>query len=248
MQFDGQGLIREEIIGRAALTPTDLFHITGEYAPWNKDAAELAAEIFTRLIGLSIDDLIKTVKEKMAETITEEIVAFITRQPLERYPSYVPLNNLGAWLFEENLTHKSPYLGSQIKLKMPVIGIGAPAGLLLPPVAEMLHTDLILPEHYEVANAIGAVVGGVIVTKEAWVYPKLRNKFPVGFIVQSEKERKVFQKMDEAIAFANDVLKEVTSEAVRQSGAEVNDYEVVTIPEGAESCRIRVTAIGVPKI
>lgn len=248
MQFDGQGLIREEIVGRAALTPTDLFHITGEYAPWNQVAAELAAAIFTRLIDFSVDDLIKTVKEKMAETITEEIVTFLTRQPLERFPSYVPLQNLGAWLFEENLTQKSPYLGSQIKLKMPLIGIGAPAGLLLPRVAEMLHTDLILPEHYEVANAIGAVVGGVIETKEAWVYPKLRNTFPVGYIVQTEKVRKVFHNMEEAVAFAKDLLKEETSESVQQSGAEVNDFEIFTFPEGAESCRIRVTAIGVPKI
>lgn len=184
----------------------------------------------------------------MAETITEEIVTFLTRQPLERFPSYVPLQNLGAWLFEENLTQKSPYLGSQIKLKMPLIGIGAPAGLLLPRVAEMLHTDLILPEHYEVANAIGAVVGGVIETKEAWVYPKLRNTFPVGYIVQTEKVRKVFHNMEEAVAFAKDLLKEETSESVQQSGAEVNDFEIFTFPEGAESCRIRVTAIGVPKI
>ena len=33
------------------------------------------------------------------------------------------------------------YLGSQISLKMPIIGIGAPAGIFLPRVAELLPAE-----------------------------------------------------------------------------------------------------------
>lgn len=248
MQFDGQRLIREEIVGRASLTPTDLFHLTGEFSPWDKEAAEVAAGILSKLMNLSVETLIQKVKDIMAERIVEEIVEYITAQDLERYPSYVPLHDLGAWLFEENIQKKNPYLGSQIGLKMPVVGIGAPAGLVLPRVAELLHTKLILPQHYEVANAIGAVVGSVIVNKEAWIYPKLRNLYPVGYIAQMGDLRKVFPTSKEAIAYAEEVLKEQAQANLQQAGAEVSEINLVMLPEGAESCRIRVTAIGNPVI
>ena len=248
MQFDGGRLIREEIIGRGALTPTDLFHLTGEFAPWDTTAADLAAGVFTRLIAVEKEELIDLVKASIAEKIVAEVVSFITRQTLERSPSYVPIRNINAWLFEENIKQDNPYLGSQIRLKMPMIGIGAPAGLLLPRAAELLHTDLILPEHHEVANAVGAVVGSVVVTKEAWIYPKLRNMFPVGVYVQTELERKVFSKADQAVAYAESLLADEARKAVQAGGAKVIDVEVTTMPEGAESFRVRVTAVGTPTV
>ena len=248
MQFDGQRLIREEIVGRASLTPTDLFHLTGEFSPWDNEAAAVAAEIISRLTDLSVEALVQSVKNRMAEKIVEEIVEYITAQTLDRYPSYVPLHDLGAWLFEENIEKSNPYLGSQIRLKMPIVGIGAPAGLLLPRVAELLHTELVLPQHYEVANAIGAVVGSVIVNKEAWIYPKLRNLFPVGCIVQIKDHRRVFPTCDEAIAYAEELLKEQAQASLEQAGVQVSEITTAKLPEGAESFRIRVTAIGNPMI
>jgi N-methylhydantoinase A/oxoprolinase/acetone carboxylase beta subunit len=248
MQFDGQQLIREEIVGRASLTPTDLFHVTGEFAPWDTGAAEVSAGIFARLLGIQVDSLVGMVKDLMAETIVEEVVKYITRQPLERYPEYVPLHDMGTWLFEENIKQNNPYLGNQIKLKMPVVGIGAPAELLLPRVAELLHTDLILPEHYEVANAIGAIVGSVVINKEAWIYPKLRNMFPVGYYLQTENERQVFSTSDLAISAAEELLTAQASAEIEKSGAQISEVEITRLPEGAESYRIRVTAIGNPLI
>ena len=50
-----------------------------------------------------------------------------------------------------------------------LVGIGAPAGAYLPPVAAALHTQIYLPEHYEVANAVGTVVGNVVVQLEGQV-------------------------------------------------------------------------------
>lgn len=247
MQFDGESLIREEIIGRAALTPTDLFHYNREYAPWDVEAAELAVEFFTRLIPVSQVEFADLVKQIVAEKIAEEIISFITNQRVERQPLYVPVNNLGGWLFEENIKNAHPYLGCTINLKMPIVGIGAPAGLLLPRVAEILNTELILPEHFEVANAIGAVVGSVILTKEAWIYPKLRNMFPVGIYVQTEYGREVFATGEEAVAFAERMLEDNIRAQMLAGRNKVKEVEVTTLPEGAESYRVRVVAIGSPE-
>ena len=81
-------------MGRAALTPTDLFHLSGEYTPWDVRAAEMAVEFFTRLNPVGQAEFIGMVKEIVAERIVEEVVSFITNQPVERQPAYVPMNNL----------------------------------------------------------------------------------------------------------------------------------------------------------
>ncbi len=49
-----------------------------------------------------------------------------------------------------------------LSLRRSLIGIGAPAATYLAPLAEGLNTQLHLPEHAEVANAVGAVAGGVV--------------------------------------------------------------------------------------
>ena len=38
---------------------------------------------------------------------------------------------------------------------------------------------------------LGQLWGVCIVTKEAWIYPKLRNMFPVGIYVQTEYGREI---------------------------------------------------------
>ena len=48
-----------------------------------------------------------------------------------------------------------------VRLDRPVIGLGAPAPAYYPAVAARLGTRAVVPEHAGVANAVGAVVGGV---------------------------------------------------------------------------------------
>lgn len=246
LQFDGQSLINEEIIGRAALTPTDLLHLTGEYAPWNADAAGIAADLVARLQGWTVEQLIQRTKDQIAEQIVAEVISFITGQKLERLPAYTSINDLGLWLFEESLEDKNPYLGSRITLKMPMIGIGAPAGIFLPRAAELLGTQLVTPEHFGVANALGAVAGGIMVSREAWIFPQLRGLHVIGYYAQAGGERRRFPESEEAVAYAKKAIGEqVVAEAKRAGAVDVH-LEFEQIPDGAESFRLRVRAIGNP--
>jgi N-methylhydantoinase A/oxoprolinase/acetone carboxylase beta subunit len=245
MQLDIKTLIQEEIIGRAALTPTDLFHLTGEFTPWDAEASRIAVQKFALLMKIDVETLIERMKTQVAEKIVEEVVSFITGQKVERMPEYAPIRSLGGWLFEENLYQQNKYLSSKIALKMPVIGIGAPAGILLPRVAEYLHTSLVLPEHYEVANAVGAIAGNVVVHKDAWIYPKIRNRHPVGYLLQWEQGREFFSKVDDALGYAEQRLSRAAQEQAIQAGAESVALEIERLPDGAESYRVRVTATGV---
>jgi N-methylhydantoinase A/oxoprolinase/acetone carboxylase beta subunit len=248
IQIGGAALIREEIIGRAALTPTDLLHVTGEYAPWDSEAAEIGARFFARLKQVSLEELDQLVKRLIAERIMEEVVSFISEQSIDRSGYITKPHALGEWLLEESLYGKNPYLGCDIHLKIPIIGIGAPAGIYLPAVAEMLGTKLILPEHYAVANAVGAVAGSVMSTHEAWVLPVMRGMNITGFYVQMGDQRKRFTRAEPAIEYAKNKLKDLALDEALRSGARDALVEIEKLNEGAESYRMRATAIGTPRL
>jgi N-methylhydantoinase A/oxoprolinase/acetone carboxylase beta subunit len=248
IQFDGQSLIKEGVIGRAALTPTDLLHLNGRFAPWDVDSAATAADLIARLQGWSVDQLIQGTMQHIAERIVAEVVMFISGQTLERLPDYTPINNLGLWLFEESLYGQNPYLGAHINLKMPLIGIGAPAGIFLPRVAELLDTELILPEHYQVANAVGAVVGSVMVVQEAWILPQMRGMNVVGYYAQAGRKRQRFSRLNEALDYARQTIGEQAFAEAQAAGAVEPRLEFEQLPDGAESYRLRVRAIANPRL
>ncbi|MEA2008618.1 MAG: hypothetical protein U9O54_05820, partial [Chloroflexota bacterium] len=248
VQFEGVALLREEIIGRSGLTPTDLLHVTGEFAPWSVEAAQTAATLAAQLYGEDIEHFIDTVKNHIAERISAEIISFITGKTLERAPHYLDTDDLGLWLFEENLYQENPCLGSTIRLKIPLIGIGAPAELLLPPVAKMLHTELIIPPHFQVANAVGAVAGSVVSNQEAWVIEQTKNTRHVGYIVQAGKDRKRFPLLDKALAYAKKITGEKALEEARKIGVADPHLTYEQLPDGADSYRIRAQAVGNPRL
>jgi N-methylhydantoinase A/oxoprolinase/acetone carboxylase beta subunit len=248
LQFGGQALIQQEIIGRAALTPTDLLHLTGEYSPWDQEAAQITAAFMAGIMGLNIDQLVENVMVQIAEKITAEVVAFTSGQSLKRTPCFVKSDDLGLWLFEENISQENPYLGSTITLKMPIIGIGAPAKIFLPRVAELLHTELITPPHFQVANAVGAVSGSVIAIQEAWVIPQMNGMNLVGYSVQIGKERKRFSQDSLAIAFAKQIAGEKALTDARAAGATEIQLEIEQLHDGAESYRFQARAIGNPAL
>ncbi|KKL11939.1 hypothetical protein LCGC14_2540780, partial [marine sediment metagenome] len=54
-------------------------------------------------------------------------------------------------------------------LNLPVVGLGPSAATYYPAVGKVLGTKMILPEHAHVANAIGAVVGRVIMRESGTI-------------------------------------------------------------------------------
>jgi hypothetical protein len=115
-------------------------------------------------------------------------------------------------------------------------------------VAELLRAELILPPHYEVANAVGAVAGSVIVNREAWILPHLRRMQIRGYIVQGSDERARFSSLDEALAHARHTLATSVKEEASAAGAVDPVVSFEQLPDGANSYRVRARAIGNPHL
>ncbi len=248
LQSGATPLIREEVIGVSGLTPTDLFHVQGDFIPWNREAAEIGTNLMATFLGINSDDFIEKVIQQMVSRIARETITYLTGQTLEPAPFYARPDDLGLWLFNENAAHEDPHLGCEISLKMPLVGIGAPASLLLPQVAKMLHTKYISPTHYQVANAVGAAVGNVIAYQEAWVIPQSRNLRTVGYYVQSGRERKRFRTLQEALVYAENITRNLAISQAEKIGLRDPQIKLDRLPDGAESYRIRAAVTGRPDL
>jgi N-methylhydantoinase A/oxoprolinase/acetone carboxylase beta subunit len=216
VQVDGAQLLRQDIIARAGLTPTDLLHVSGEYAPWDAEVAKLAVEAVARMMGISVEAFVDALRRRMTQKIVAEIIHFISGSPVPEESESVQSGGLSRWLFHENMDGADPYLGCKIQLKVPMIGIGAPAKAFLGPAAQALGCEIIYPNHYEIANAVGTVVGNVLVQKEFEVLPQIEGQAVVGYLARTGGSQHCFASAQEAVAFAR-------SEGERQALKEADE-------------------------
>ncbi len=248
-QIGAEELLRREIVGKAGLTPTDLIHVAGGYTPWDVEAASLALEAFSRHKFCKPADIQQYVWSQTTELIVAAIVAFLTGTEMQ-LPNPHPDNDLGAWFFHNSIYATHPQLETSFRLRQPIIGIGAPAGIFLKDVADVLHTDLILPEHHQVANAVGAIAGSVMVTEEILLYPRMSSEGLeiIGYYVQASNERQEFEELNDALAFARTLGRDRAMGAAIRSGADNPQVVIEELADGLDSYRIRAKAVGNPRL
>ena len=239
-------LVSQELIDRAGLTPTDLLHVSGEYLPWDAEIARLAVEAVARSQEISAAEFVRGARQLMTERLTAEIIQFLTGQKLSDPRLLRSGDALDRWLVEESLHPGDGFLGSTIHLKTPLVGIGAPAGAFLPPVAQALHTELILPPHYEVANAVGTVVGNVIVQAESEVFPELEGAHIIGYYSRVDNRQASFRDFESARSHARQTVTDLVSERVQQAGAASFQVECREIEIWDGTVRFEAVAVGRP--
>ncbi len=156
------------VLKRAALTPTDLFHIEGSFIQWDRAAAERALEIFSRLFGKTPEDtfaeVFKTITRKLFNLLISHIL-------LKTYPQRKNFENLDAFIIHEAFYNKNQFLKILFQLKYPIVAIGAPASLFIRPLQKHLKAKITVPYDADVANAIGAVASEVVVREKISIIP-----------------------------------------------------------------------------
>ncbi|RED11075.1 hydantoinase/oxoprolinase N-terminal domain-containing protein [Pontivivens insulae] len=252
----------DRLIGRAVatgaaqicgFTPSDAAHVLGLHTTWNIEAARLAAQLFARRRGgngLAVFPDASSV----AQAVLDQLVRRSARAVLETAAAE---DGFDAGTFATSLPVEAALDGHQglltprIELGVPLIGIGASAPVYYPKVAARLSAVDATPRHADVANAVGAVVGQVRITREVTILAPASG----GFSVNLPSGPEVFADEAAARRRAEDVLRARLAEEMAQAGAANAVYSVdidrrTAMVEEAEKlieATLRVTASGRPR-
>ncbi|MGI6658454.1 MAG: hydantoinase/oxoprolinase N-terminal domain-containing protein [Dethiobacteraceae bacterium] len=247
-------LEREGVIMRCGLTPTDFMHIRGDFNRFNAEAAYLAAEYLANTIDTTVEKLTERVFDRVEGTLYFNIVRMLLE---DRYP-YYKKHGLDEEL-EKVIWDSWRQAGSgsqeeflQLNFKTPatLVGVGAPTHIFLPNVAKALGTKYIVPDNAGVANALGAIVGNISVTKEV----EIRSQFAVGggsgYVVFGASGNRLAPTMTEAIKIASEEARLAAVAEAKRRGA-AGDITVTVDTNGTEetpgimlSATITATAVG----
>ena len=254
-------LVDRGLVIISGLTPSDAAHVLGRQTSWCVEAAEIGAELFLRRAPFAGWIPPKDGKE-LAEAIVEQVVVQSGRVILDTAIAEQAgidthhWGTLGRYLVDRSL---SPDQGATslidvaLKLNFPLVAIGAPVGSYYGEIARRLRTELIIPPHADVSNAVGAVAGGVMqrvaITITQPTEGVFRAHLPNGL--------KDFIDLETAAAFARDVAGEEAGAMAKKAGAvdiEFNHERADKVFEQAGGLRIfmesmvSVTAFGRPAL
>jgi N-methylhydantoinase A/oxoprolinase/acetone carboxylase beta subunit len=199
-------------VQRAALTPTDLLHVSGEFTQWNAEASRQALEIFALLLGKPVPDVLAMARTAITRRLFEEVI----RKEVSLEGTHLPeLPADWALLLDKAFVDDGAGLGVSMSLRRPVVAIGAPARVLLPALSDHLRAEVIIPEHAEVANAVGAIGGEVVVREEAVIRPGWQS----GYLLHDLEELLPFRSLEAATEKAIAACRERAQQKAREAGA-----------------------------
>jgi len=248
-----QHLVNLGIIARISVTPTDILHAKGIYDQWNTEAARLGVEILARRAGKTQEEFIEFASETIVNNLC--ITCLQSLVGCEGKSLWLKENDVAMYFVNKALSPRQEQsLECSFRVKIPVVGIGAPVRAWLPKMAEKLATELVIPEHAEVANAVGAATGKINETVKVLIKP---GEGGGGYIVHAPWERKQFTELAEATAYALEEAKRYAARAAEKAGAKnyeliVNHQDVYANASMIENdiyveSRIEITAVGRPE-
>ena len=193
-------LIEHGIVAMVGFTPTDILHVSGEYIRGDAEASKAALSLIARRWDISEEETLSRMRRKITEQLAGTILdsAF----SYEKIPGDAENSDQLKALVSKAFNGGDAELMSLLfRLNMPVIGIGAPIRSWLDPAVEKFHTDVVYPEHYNVANAVGAAAGKVM-----HIYRiSVQNHELDGIHVYMPWGRKSFGKEEDSVTGAEDV-------------------------------------------
>ena len=179
------------MIKRAALTPTDLLHVTGKFTRWNVDASKRALEIFSTMFGRPVDYVLQTALQAVTRRLYEEI---IRREVSWENRKLHELPEEWIFLLDKAFCDDGKGLGIKLELRRPIVAIGAPAEALVPEVGKHLQAEIVVPEHADVANAVGAIGSEIVVREEMLICPGQMSNY----VLHGTDERIEFTQLQRA--------------------------------------------------
>ncbi|MEW6358089.1 MAG: DUF1638 domain-containing protein [Planctomycetota bacterium] len=209
------------VIIRSALTPTDVLHALGRFTEWSVDAAAVGLGIYAKKVGLSPDAMAQKILDQVREQLLVQLLLkeFSGIEGVDAVPGCAVCEAIVRNILDGG---KGWGFTSRISLNHPIVAIGAPVRAYFDRIGDLLGTEVIIPEHTEVANAIGAATANVVIEEEISIRPTPEG----GFIMHSSREKREFERLSDAKDYASRQVEEIVWERGRAAGASALDPEV----------------------
>ena len=253
-QLNTKELEKTGILIRAGLTPTDIMHVRGDYTQYNRNASILAA----RFAASSLHMELEAFCDRIYEEISHRVFDAVSQMLLEHASPYFREHGMDDGMrellrlqWENRETGGNTLLHYAFQSHAKLIGIGGPVHLFLPAAAAALGAECVIPECAATANAVGAVTGQTTYTASAEIRPHGLSPEDTEQgdyeVLCTGQEVKYFAEEQDALDWAEQMLRDLTEARVREQGAMgelsfTRDTKEI-IGGGYKLCiRIRVTA------
>ncbi|WP_410508030.1 hydantoinase/oxoprolinase family protein [Methanosarcina hadiensis] len=231
-------LIQKRLIQAIGFTPTDALHVLGEYTEWDVEAARIGAYLLGRSLKQDPEIFSAEVKRRVARNIAEDLIAYMIEG--------MPRDEIDRVLKGKNFT--------RFCVEIPVVLLGGPVGAYAEDLRKLINAEFIVPEHADVGNAVGALVGKGIKRVEILIktrlVPRTREEVvPLGeehcaapeseviqdmlqeekkneFIVFSPSERKKFEVYAEALEYAEKLGRQLVMDYMNSAGLAKEDIRI----------------------
>lgn len=207
------------VVMRSMLTPTDLMHVRGDFTAFDREASALGLRLLAAQLSLTGEQLSERVMDMAAERLYGLVASFLLERALGKAPQEPVTLGLG-------YRPRGDELKVCLTASYPLVGIGAPTAALLPKAAERLHTRCILPEDYQVANAVGAITGSVMVEELITIKPHYDASGIVGYSAHSSENRFYHEDLDACQQWAEQEARRIARDKALQMGAAQVELEM----------------------
>ncbi len=238
-------LIEMGILTLAGFTPTDAAHVCEWQSDWPAEASRLGATLLSRYSEFNLGHQYTDVKDYCLSMLNQmsrqSALCLMTAMINDAEGDFgKPINPHNAKLLERMFASTSAdvksgnaksgnaassavgrddsnnqWLGMTAKLNVPVVGIGAPAQSFYPPIENFMDANVIVPEHAEVANAVGAVVGSVRQSAQITISPLAGRSV----MVHAPQEQREFEDLEQAAEWATGIVSEQARHKASDAGA-----------------------------
>jgi N-methylhydantoinase A/oxoprolinase/acetone carboxylase beta subunit len=214
---------------RSGFTPTDALHVLGRFEHWKTEASRLGAELLAAQMGLSTESFCELVASGVSDRVTTALVGKVLGDEAA-LPDGERKSSLDPLLARALGNVSTSDLDCRLGLRRPVVAVGAPVEAYMPRVAQQLHTELVIPHHTGVANAVGAVAGGVVLQRRVLIRPvdadhHFRLHLPNGVRDVSSVE--------EGVAYAQETVAPELSVLAQQAGADQAEVRMARVDKSA---------------
>lgn len=246
-QISADAVFRRGMVEVAAVTPSDILHVAGHMDIWPKEPAHMAVRVLCHVHEKKLNDFVDSTLHSIVDRIAEEAIIFLACQDMSNGEMPYRIDGKwGRWFFDEMVKDNSRFLSVNIDSRYTLLGTGAPAEYFIKRAAQHLSAPFVLPDHYSVANAVGAVSGSVMETRVALVFTQETAETCV-YVVQIDEETKSFKEWEEACDYAEEKCAEMAQQAVLEAGAS-DPYVSVSTRRDSSLLRITARALGNPSL